>query len=127
MTHIIIYDDSLSTFIVRIFGKTTEKDVIDCFQDYDKVVRENFGHKKFSVIINVDAEAHSSTAVLRSIRSSLENQPYKEYIANIVAVNENPITVAARNSSASSIVLPFFIDEDEAKKYLSSKTQENSL
>jgi hypothetical protein len=88
------YDKSTSTLIIRISGKTTEQDIIDCFQDYDKTVEANFGYKKFNVIINVDEEAHSSMAALKRIRSSLENQRHREYIANIIAVNENPIKVA---------------------------------
>lgn len=124
MTHTIIYDESISTYIIRIFGQTTEEDVINCFQDYDKKVRENFGNKKFNIIINVDEEAHSSITVLKLIRSSLENQPHREYIANIVAVNENPMTVAARNADTFNNSLPFFINEDAAKKYLSDKMQE---
>jgi len=123
VTHAIVFDQSISTFIIRIFGRTTEQDVINCFQDYDKTVQENFGHKKFSIIINVDEEAHHSLPVLRLIRHSLENQPHREYIANIVAVNENPVTVAARNSMPASNMLPFFSNEDEAKKYISDKIQ----
>ena len=125
MTHTIIYEKSISTFIVRIFGRTTEQDVINCFQDYEKTVRDNFGHKKFNIIINVDEEAHDSIAVLRLIRASLENQPYQEYIANIVAVNENPHTVAARNVNSASNLLPFFINEGKAKEYLSNRLQAN--
>jgi hypothetical protein len=124
VTHTIIYDKSISTFIIRIFGKTTEQDVINCFRDYDKIVSENFGNYKFNVMINVDEEAHSSMTVLGLIRSSLENQPKREYIANIVAINENPMTVAARNTNRSSNNLPFFINEDAAKKYLSDKMRE---
>jgi hypothetical protein len=124
VTYTTIYEKSISTFIIRIFGKTTEQDVINCFQEYNTSVKENFGHKKFNIIINVDEEAHRSLTVLRLIRYSLENQPYREYIANIVAVNENPMTVEARNAAPSSNVLPFFINEDEAKKYLSDKIQE---
>ena len=125
MTHTIVYDKSISTFIVRISGRTTEQDVVHCFQDYDKAVRDNFGHQKFNVIINVDEAAHSSIVVLRLIRTSLEQQPYKEYIAHIVAVNENPSTVAARNANPASNLLPFFINESEAKEYLSNKLQVN--
>ena len=125
MTHTILYDESISTFIIRIFGKTTEQDVINCFQDYNDKVRENFGNNKFSIIINVDEEAHRSMAVLRLIRYSMENQPHRENIAHIVAINENPMAVAARNANPSSNVLPFFINKDEAKKYLSDKMQEN--
>jgi len=55
---------------------------------------------------------------------TLENQPHREYIANIVAINESPMTVAARNANPSSNSLPFFINETEAKKYLSDKMQE---
>jgi hypothetical protein len=121
VTHTITYDKSISTFIIRIFGKTTEQDVIRCFQEYNQNVRENFGNEKFNIIINVDEEAHDSIRTLRLIRYSLENQPHKEYVANIVAVNENPMTVAARNANTSSNILPFFINEDEAKKYLSDK------
>jgi hypothetical protein len=39
--------------------------------------------------------------------------------------NENPVKVAMRNSYASSSILPFFVDEGEAKQYLSRKMQEN--
>ena len=119
------YDRLTSTFTIRILGKITEQDIITCFQDYEKTVVENFGGKKFNVIINVDEKAHSSIAVLRLIRSSLENQKYRDYIANIVAVNENPLTVAMRNSYAASRRLPFFVDEGEAKQYLSRRMQEN--
>jgi hypothetical protein len=124
VTHTIIYDESIATFIIRILGKTTEQDVLTCFQGYNTIVRENFGNQKFNILINVDEEAHNSITVLKLIRYSLENQPHREYIANIVAVNENPLTVAARNADTSSNSLPFFINEDEAKKYLSDKMQE---
>jgi hypothetical protein len=117
-----IFDKSISTFIIRISGKTTEQDVIDCFQNFDKIVEKNFERQRFSIIINVDEEAHSSIAVLRRIRSSLENQKYREYIANIVAVNENPLTVAARNANSDNL-LRFFLNEAEAKQYIAAKIQ----
>lgn len=115
-----IFDKSISTFIIRISGETTEQDVINCFRHYYKIVEENFEGKDFNVIINVDEEAHSSIAVLRLIRSSLENQEHREFIANIVAVNENPMKVAMRNSNSKDL-LPFFLNEVEAKRYISTK------
>jgi hypothetical protein len=117
-----IFDPSISTFIIRISGETTEQDAIDCFQNYYRLVEENFDNKKFSVVINVDEQAHSSITVLRLIRSSLEHQPHREYIATVVAVNENPITVAARNANPSGL-LPFFINEEEARQYISTGMQ----
>ena len=117
-----IFDPSLSTFIIRLSGKTTEQDVIDCFQNYSKLVEENFAHKKFSIIINVDEEAHGSIAVLRRIRSALEGQKHREYIADIVAINENPLTMAARNASPEQL-LPFFLNEAEARQYIATRIQ----
>jgi hypothetical protein len=119
-----LFDPSISTFIIRISGKTTEQDIIDCFEDYYNIVKENFDNQKFSVIINVDEEAHSSIAVLRLIRASLETQKHREYITDVLAVNENPMTVAARNANPND-PLPFFINEDEARQYLSAKIQKS--
>ena len=122
MAYETIFDKSIATFIIRISGRTTEQEVIDCFRNYDKILEENFEEHKFSIIINVDEEAHSSIAVLRRIRTALENQKYREYIANIVAVNENPFTVAVRNANPDQL-LPFFLNEAEAKQYIAAKIQ----
>jgi hypothetical protein len=44
----------------------------------------------------LDSLAYWPAAQFIFIRYSLENQPQREFIAHIVAVNESPITVAAR-------------------------------
>jgi hypothetical protein len=116
-----VYDAEISTFTVRIFGDVTEVDVIKCFEDYERIVEEKFGHKSYNVIINVDEAAHALMSVLRIVRESLQNQKYRQFISNIVAVNENPAKVVMRNSLSSSNILPFFNTETEAKQYIAGK------
>ena len=120
----IIYEPGVSAFIVRIFGPITEQDVIACFQQYERTLKEHFARRKFNVIISVDEAAHSSLAVLKLIRQSLEYQSYREYIANIVAVDEDPVKVAMRNASGGG--LPFFEDENQALEYLAQRMQVES-
>lgn len=117
-----IYEPSASAFIVRIFGDTTEQDVIAGFREYDKTLEKNVGHGPFNVILNVDEEAHSSLAVLRLIRESLENQKYRAHMVTILAVIESPARCAMNNASGGD--LRSFTDEDQALCHLAGRTKE---
>jgi hypothetical protein len=115
------FDEMTSTFIIRIFGRTTENQVVALFQAYEEYVDKIVKNSRFNIIINVDNEAHSSIFVLKRIRKLLENQKRKDKIANIVAVNENKIVVDMRNESSESKLLPFFISEKDAIQFLMHK------
>ena len=117
-----IYEPSASALIVRIFGDTTEQDVIACFREYDKTLEENVGHGLFNVILNVDEKAHSSIAVLRLIREYLENQEYREHMVTMLAVIESPARCAMNNASGGE--LRSFTDEDQALRNLAGSTKE---
>ena len=93
----VLFDETTSTFIIRIFGRTTENQVVALFQMYEEYVDKIVKNSRFNIIINVDNEAHSSIIVLKRIRELLENQKHKDNIANIVAVNENKTVVDMRN------------------------------
>ena len=112
----VAYEPSASAFILRIFGSATEDDVAACLRRYDVAVAEKSAHRQFNVIISMDEEAHSSLAVLRLIRVSLEKHEHREFLTNVVAVHGDPRVVAMRNASGG--YLPCFADEDQALQYL---------
>ena len=114
----VLFDETTSTFIIRIFGRTTENQVVALFQVYEEYVDKIVKNSRFNIIINVDNEAHSSIIVLKRIRELLENQKHKDRIANIVAVNENKTVVDMRNESSESKLLPFFLNETDAIQFL---------
>ena len=103
----VLFDEMTSTFIIRIFGRTTENHVVALFQAYEEYVDKIVKNSRFNIIIDVDNEAHSSIIVLKRIRKLLENQKRKDNIANIVAVNENKIVVDMRNEPSEGKLLPF--------------------
>jgi len=117
----VIFDEGAKTFIVRIFGKAVEQDIIECFKEYEEIVDQHFNQRKFGVIINVTEEAHSSMLVLKMIRGFLENQKHREFIGAIAAVNELQEKVAARNSYPASARMPFFVNEEAAREYTSGR------
>lgn len=116
--HQIVYLAKPRIFIIRIFGIPDEQDIVKCFEDYERIVEANFDHQKFSFLINVTEEAHSSIMVVRMIRLFLENQKYRNFIKKIAAINENQNKVDFRNSQTASGMLPFFVKEEDAIEYL---------
>jgi len=116
----IVYLAQPRIFIIRIFGIPDEQDIVKCFQDYERIVEANFDNQKFSFIINVTEEAHSSIMVVRMIRLFLENQKYRNFIKKIAAINDNKNKVDFRNSQTASGTLPFFMKEEEAIEYINT-------
>jgi len=114
----VLFDEATSTFIIRIFGRTTENKVTALFQVYEEYVDKMVKNSRFNIIINVNNEAHSSIIVLKRIRKLLENQKHKDSIANIVAVNENKTVVDMRNKFSESKLRPFFLNEADPIQFL---------
>lgn len=116
-----VYEPSAAAFIIRILGDTSEQDVVACFREYEATVEKNFRHMRFNVILTVDEAAHSSVAVLRLIRQSLETQKYRDYLIEVVGVSDDASKVAMSSSGGGEILL--FSDEDQAVEYLAGQAR----
>ena len=121
----VVYEPAASAFIIRILGDTSEQDVVACFREYEATVETNFRHMDFNVILTVDEAAHSSVAVLRLIRQSLENQTHRDYLVGIVGVSDDASKVAVSRSGGGDILL--FGDEDQAVNYLAGQARKGGV
>ena len=88
-----------------MLGDASEQDVVACLREYEATVEMNFRHEEFNVILAVDEAAHSSVAVVRLIRRSLENQTHRDYLVGIVGVSDAPSKVAMSRSGGGDILL----------------------
>jgi hypothetical protein len=120
-SHEVVYEPTAAAVIIRILGDTSEQDVVACFREYEATVEMNIRHEEFNVILVVDEAAHSSVAVVRLIRQSLENQTHRDLLVGIVGVSDAPSKVAMSRSGGGDILL--FDDEDQAVGYFAEQAR----
>lgn len=111
----VVHEPSVTAFIVRISGETTERDVAACFRQFEATVEERAGHGGFNVILNVDEAAHSSIAVVRLIRQALESQKHRDRLVEVVGVSDDASQVATSRGGGEMLL---FRDEAQAVEYL---------